>query len=261
MAHTSVRYALLFSREFSMSESVAPRRRWVFMSPRDIGLFVRSARTDKQIARLRTTSGARAAFEAAYAGNGDPWASADPRYFYQRFKYEGLMAMLPPGRRFARALDIGSGVGAMSVALTGVADEVLGLDIAQSAVDRAAKLTAARPGLNFRQGDVTALDPALDGGFDLVVVADTLYYLDAVDAQSLARVVARIAGLLAPGGMCLVANHYFFAGDRDSRLSRRIHDVFGRSAALEVVRAQRRPFYLATLLTTAARPADLPPAA
>jgi SAM-dependent methyltransferase len=241
-----------------MSEAITPRRRWLFMSPRDIGLFLRSARTDKQIAHLRRTGGARAAFEAAYAGDRDPWASADPRYLYQRFKYEGLMAMLPPGRRFARVLDIGAGVGAMSVALTGVADEVLGLDIAQSAVDRAAPLAATRPGLHFRQGDVTALDPALDGGFDLVVVADTLYYLDAVDEKSLESVVARIAGLLAPGGLCLVANHYFFAGDRDSRLSRRIHDVFARSPALATVATARRPFYLATLLRTRAPLAETP---
>jgi SAM-dependent methyltransferase len=234
-----------------MSETMAPKRRWVFMSPRDIGLFLRSARTDKQIARLRRTGGARAAFEAAYAGNSDPWASADPRYLYQRFKYEGLMAMLPPGRRFARALDIGSGVGTMSLSLTGIADEVLGLDIAQSAVDRAARL--ARPGLRFAQGDVTRLDRSLAARFDLVVVADTLYYLDAVDEESLKTVVAQIAGLLAPGGLCLVANHYFFAADSDSRVSRRIHDVFAQSAALVPIASHRRPFYLATLLQSAGK--------
>jgi SAM-dependent methyltransferase len=244
-----------------MFETTARKRRWVFMSPRDIGLFLRSARTDRQIARLRSTRGARAAFEAAYAGDGDPWASADPRYLYQRAKYEGLMAMLPQGRRFVRALDIGSGVGAMSVALTRVADEVLGLDIAQSAVDRAAALARSRPGLSFRQGDVTRLDPALAGRFDLVVVADTLYYLDDVGRESLQAVVENIAGLLAPGGLCLVANHYFFAADRDSRLSRRIHDVFARSQALVTVADHRRPFYLATLLRAAAPAAELPPAA
>jgi SAM-dependent methyltransferase len=230
------------------------------MSPRDIGLFVRSARTDKQIARMRGASGARAAFEAAYAGDRDPWASADPRYLYQRFKYEGLMALLPPGRRFAHALDIGSGVGAMSAALTMVADQVLGVDIAQTAVDRAAALCLTRPGLRFQQGDVTALDPAMDGQFDLVVVTDTLYYLDKIDTQSLTQIVARIAGLLAPGGLCLIANHYFFAGDRDSRLSRRIHDVFGQSTALVTVVSKRRPFYLATLLQKADLKDDVSPA-
>ena len=244
-----------------MFETLVPKRRWVFMSPRDIGLFVRSARTDAQIARTRATGGARAAFEAAYDGDGDPWASADPRYLYQRYKYEGLLAMLPPGRRFARAIDLGSGIGALSVALTDVADKVLGVDIAQSAVDAAAARAAARPGLSFRQGDVTALDAALDGQFDLVVVADTLYYLDAVDDFSLKTVVSRIARLLAPGGLCLVANHYFFAGDRDSRLSRRIHDAFAWSPGLRLRAAQRRPFYLAALLENAVLQAAMPPAA
>ena len=238
-----------------MSEVAAPpRSRWLFMSPRDIGLFLQSARTDAQIARIRGSEGARAAFEAAYSGSGDPWASADPRYFYQRWKYESLMAALPPGRRFPRALDLGSGVGALSLALTAVSDDVLGLDIAQSAVDHASARHAGQSGLRFAQGDVGALDPALDGCFDLVVVADTLYYLDAVDDLSLKAVVARIARLAAPGGLCLVANHYFFAGDRDSRLSRRIHDAFAWSPGFAVVSARRRPFYLASLLQALPQP-------
>lgn len=216
------------------------------MHPGDIGLFLRSARTDAQIARDRATGGARHAFEAAYSSAADPWASADPRYSYQRWKYDGLMAMLPPGRRFARALDLGSGVGTLSLALTQVADDVLGLDIAQSAVDRAHAL--ARPGLRFVQGDMAALDPALDGCFDLIVVADTVYYLDAVDDRSLKAVAARIARLAAPGGLCLLANHYFFSGDRDSRLSRRIHDAFAWSPAFDTLSTHRRPFTLATLL-------------
>ncbi len=221
------------------------------MSPRDIGLFLRSARTDSRIAADRLAHGARAAFEAAYSETGDPWASADPRYCYQRWKYQGLMASLPAGRRFARALDLGSGVGVLSLALTEVADDVLGMDIAQSAVDEAMRRAAGRPGLRFVQGDVCALDPALAGTFDLVVVADTLYYLDAVDDFSLKTVVASIARLLAPGGLCLVANHYFFAGDRDSRLSRRIHDAFIWSAGFSAISSQRRPFYLTSLLCLA----------
>jgi SAM-dependent methyltransferase len=228
------------------------------MSPRDIGLFVQSSRTDQQIARVRATEGARAAFEAAYTGSPDPWASADPRYFYQRWKYEGLMAALPPGRRFARALDLGSGVGALSLALTSVADEVLGLDIAQSAVDHATRRAAGQARLRFEQGDVNALPTTLDGKFDLVVVADTLYYLDGVDDFSLKMTASRIARLVAPGGLCLLANHYFFAGDRDSRLSRRIHDAFAWSPSFNHVETLRRPFYLVSLLSPALADARVP---
>ncbi len=219
------------------------------MVPRDVGLFLKSARTDQRIAATRATEGARAAFEAAYADE-DPWASADPRYFYQRWKYVSLMAALPAGRRFGRVLDLGSGMGGLSLALTDVSDDVLGLDLAQSAVDQATR-RVGRSGLRFAQGDVGALDPALDGAFDLVVVADTIYYLDLVDDPSLKNVAARVARLLAPGGLCLLANHYFFSGDRDSRLTRRIHDAFSWSPDLDLIFTQRRPFYLTSLLRRA----------
>jgi hypothetical protein len=64
------------------------------MTPRDIGLFLMSARTDATIAWLRATDGARAAFEAVYARWNDPWAAASPRYRYQRRKYEQVVSVL-----------------------------------------------------------------------------------------------------------------------------------------------------------------------
>jgi len=221
----------------------------MFMHPRDIALFLRSARTDAAIGRTRRTRGARAAFEAAYTAQPDPWASGDARYRYQANKYAGLMECLPPGRRFARALDLGSGIGALSRALTAVADDVLGLDIAQSAVDRARFLAGGKRNLRFDQADATDLLRALDGQFDLVVVADTIYYLDRTDDMALKAIATRMAELLAPGGLCLIANHFFFAADPDSRLSRRIHNAFTWSPHFRVVAQHRRAFYLATLLT------------
>jgi SAM-dependent methyltransferase len=221
------------------------------MMPRDIALFLQSAKTDARIASIRETDGARAAFEAAYSEREDPWASDNARYSYQRWKYESLMAALPPGRQFERALDLGCGMGAMSLALTRVSGDVLGLDIAESAVAQARRRIGIRPGLRFEQGDMSSLDPALDSRFDLVVVADTLYYLDHVDDASLKAVATLIGGLLAPGGICLLANHYFFAGDKDSRLTRRIHDAFAWSPSLDLVSTRRRPFYLTSILSRA----------
>ncbi len=218
------------------------------MLPRDVGLFLRSARTDAAIQRVRALRGAREAFEAAYTAGPDPWASGDARYRYQANKYAGLIACLPPGRRFARALDLGSGIGALSRALATVSDDVLGLDIAQAAVDRARILARDHPTIRFAQGDATALPSSLNGGFDLVVVADTIYYLDNTDDMALKAMATRIAALLAPGGICLIANHFFFAADPDSRLSRRIHNAFTWSPHFRVLAQHRRAFYLATLL-------------
>jgi SAM-dependent methyltransferase len=222
--------------------------RVVFMAPWDIGLFLRSARTDAEIARVKAKDGARAAFEAAYTNSADPWASADPKYYYQRWKYAGILDRVPRDRVFRRALDIGSGLGTLSLGLAGIAQNVLGLDIAQAAVDRATLLAGGRNGVRFAQGDVCALDKALDGGFDLVVIADTLYYLDQVDDLSLKRVAGRIARLLAPGGVCVLANHYFFPGDADSRLTRRIHQAFAWSPDFALISEHWRPFYWVSLL-------------
>ncbi len=221
-----------------------------FMSPRDIGLFVRSARTDAGIGRARATGGDCTAFDAAYAA-GDPWASADSRYLYQRRKYDALVAFLPPGRRFASVLDVGTGLGLLARRIAERADVVVGLDISQVAVLQAAALHADVPHLRFEQGDVRTLPEALDGSFDLVVLADTLYYLpQPVSDAALKAIALRVAALLAPGGLCLLANHFFFAADPDSRLSRRIHQAFAWSPGLDQVSEHRRPFYLVSVLTT-----------
>ena len=222
----------------------------MFMSPRDIGLFLRSARTDAKVLDLRRTIGAAAAFDAVYDA-GDPWASADPRYLYQRRKYDVLLGLLPK-RRFARALDLGAGSGMLSRKLAAHADLVLGIDISATAMALAVAASTHLPGLSFRQGDVLDLPADLDGCFDLLVVADTLYYLPPPLADDTLKALAqRLARLLRPGGVCLLANHYFSGTDADSRLSRRIHQAFAWSPALELVAEHRRPFYLASVLERA----------
>lgn len=213
-----------------------------FMSWRDIGLFAKSARTDAAIARL---SG-RAAFEAAYT-DPDPWASANPAYRYQRRKYEVLLSLLPD-RPYRAALDIGCGVGLMSRMLAGRAETVLGLDVAQGAVNTAMAAAAGLPGVRFEQADILDLPASLDGQFDLLILADTLYYLRPLDDRLLKHLALRTSHLLAPGGVCLLANHFFSGADADSRLSRRIHCAFTWSPGYTALSAHRRPFYLVSIM-------------
>jgi SAM-dependent methyltransferase len=219
----------------------------LFMSPRDIGLFLRSARTDARIADLRGRLGQEAAFDLMYQA-GDPWASADPRYLYQRRKYDVILGLLPR-RQFDRALDLGAGTGLLSRKLAAHANEVVGIDISASAMAQATRDSAHLPQLSFQQGDVLNLPDSLDGGFDLLVVADTLYYLPPpLQDTTLKALAQRLARLLRPGGVCLLANHYFSGADADSRLSRRIHQAFAWSPALTLTAAYRKPFYLVSVL-------------
>ena len=220
------------------------------MNLRDIGLFLRSARTDARIARLQSMYGSAAALEAVYTGDPDPWAAGSPRYRYQARKYEVLASLLPP-RRFRRALDLGCGLGLLSRHLAGCAEAVVGIDVAPSAIVSARKMHADQPNLQFEPHDLLALPSSFNSSFDLVVVADVLYYLSPLDDALLKTTALRISELLAPGGVCMLVNHYFFALDPESRRSRRIHDAFRWSPNFNLEAEYRRPFYLVALLQAA----------
>jgi SAM-dependent methyltransferase len=218
-----------------------------FMLPRDVALFLRSARTDARIDRLRSTLGSAGAMEAVYAADADPWASASPDYRYQSRKYEVLASLLPTGR-YGRALDLGCGAGLLSRHLADHADEVLGVDVSATAIARARLRNADRPNTAFEVHDLLELPAAFDGLFDLVVIADVLYYLAPLDDDLLARIAARVARMLTPGGTCVLANHYLCRLDPESRRSLRIHDAFKASNGLLPRQDHRRPFYLVSVL-------------
>jgi SAM-dependent methyltransferase len=243
------------SRLISDRDRTEPRLPWLAMLPRDIGLFIKSARTDAKVARIHREQGCQAAFETAYRESGDPWASASPRYRYQGLKYDRLVALLPR-RRFASALDLGCGLGLLSQKLAARAERVLGIDVAPTAIEHARRRGAAFGNLSFEPGDILNLPSSLNGRFDLVVVADVLYYLSPLDESVLRSVVRRIADLLTPGGTCLLANHFFFAADPESRISRKIHRAFQDCPRFAVTSEHRRAFFLATLFSE--RPHLLP---
>jgi len=220
---------------------------FMFMAPRDIGLFLRSARTDASLEVLRTELGNAGAFDEVYRG-GDPWASADPRYRYQRRKYDAIASLIPR-RHFASALDLGCGSGLLTGRIAPYADSVLGMDISAEAVAQARQAHESCPKVRFAQGDIGNLPAFLDGAFDLLVIADSLYYLPPpLDEAALATIAARLARLLQPGGVCVLANHFFSGLDPASRLSRRIHRAFSASPAFRVKSEHRRPFYLVSVL-------------
>ena len=230
-------------------------RRGAFRSLRDVGLFLTSARSDARLEALRSAHPAcSAAFDRLYesAPQNDPWASGSPRYHYQRRKYDALVAMLPP-RRFRRALDLGCGLGLLTERLASCAEEVVGIDISEVAIRCASERTRSCKNVQMRQGNLMALGAELDGRFDLVVIADTIYYLPSPIADvALKAAAARISKLLAPDGIVMVVNHYFPLPNAETRLTLRIHRAFQWSPAFVLLGEHRRAFFLATLLGKAA---------
>lgn len=220
-----------------------------FRSIHDVDLFIRSGFTDARLRRYRAGGASGAAFDRLYAGapGHDPWSAASSRSRYQQRKYDALLAMLPP-RRFGRALDLGCGAGWLTERLGAHADEVVGADISTVALAGAARRIGERPGLSWREADAGDLRLPGEAPFDLIVVADTIYYLDApIGDATIRRLAWRLSELLTPGGVLLLANHYFFVPNADTRLTRRIHDAFAWSPLLDRVAEQRQLFWLATL--------------
>lgn len=217
-----------------------------FMTLRDIAFWIRSARADAALERLRRSSNAKEAFDHLYQSARDPFAAGLPQFRYQRRKYEALIAMLPD-RAYRDVLDVGCGIGVLARQLAPHADRVLGIDLSQEAVDRARLLSASLSNIEFSQADVTCLDD--DGRrFDLIVVADIIYYLAPLTDATLKLLASRFADRLAPNGLLLLVNHFFFTVDPPSRMTRRIHEAFRWSPELVRVVERKRAFYLATIL-------------
>lgn len=214
------------------------------MQLRDIGLFIHSARTDQRLRRIRSTCGEAGSLDALYELDPDPWRSADPTFRYQRAKYQALASLIPG--ELGDVLDVGCGTGVMTRTLAERATRIVGVDVARPAIETARRTQGHN--VSFVTADLLNLNSEWDQSFDLIVLVDVLYYLSPLTDDVIKSVASRMSNLLRPNGRCLLANHFFFGLDPDSRRSRHIRDGFRWSSAFSVLAEHRRPFYVATLL-------------
>jgi hypothetical protein len=85
---------------------------------------------------------------------------------------------------------------------------VLALDGAQAALDQAAVRCRDMPWIEFRRAMVPAAFP--DGMFDLILLSEVLYFLDADDVS---RTASLAQDHLAPGGLVVLVN---WTGETDT---------------------------------------------
>lgn len=97
-----------------------------------------------------------------------------------------------PGRRFARALDLGCGTGLMADALPVEVVDLAGVDLSGRMI------SLARARNRYSELDAGDMVPWLNrqSGADLVLAADVLVYVGALEP-----VFAAVAGALLPGGL------------------------------------------------------------
>ena len=102
-------------------------------------------------------------------------------------------------RRFTRALDFGCGVGRLSLALARRFDQVVGIDIAPTMVERARRLAeTAAPNCRFIVGAEPELRALPAANFDFVLSLLVLQHQPSGEAAE--ALVAELTAKLAPGG-------------------------------------------------------------
>ncbi|GGZ63182.1 SAM-dependent methyltransferase [Streptomyces subrutilus] len=138
-------------------------------------------------------------FDALYDRAEDPWHLAERPY--ERRKYDLTLAALPQ-ERYRRAFEPACSVGELTHRLAARCDALLACDRVAPAVATARRRTAGQPHVEVRQLTVPAQWP--DGTFDLVVLSELLYYLDAATVRTL---LERTVEALEPGGT-LVTVHW-----------------------------------------------------
>lgn len=141
-------------------------------------------------------------FDRMYAGTADPW-QLSTRWYEQR-KYAITLALLPQ-RRYRHAFEPGCSIGTLTTLLAERCDHVTAVDVADEAL-RGADARLRRAG---RRHQVTLVRSSLDapwpsGPFDLLMLSEVAYYLD---ADILIKLLHRECARLPPGA-AVVAAHW-----------------------------------------------------
>lgn len=130
-------------------------------------------------------------FDDLYRADPDPWRFETSAY--ESAKYDDTIAALPASR-YSAAVEIGCSIGVLTERLAARSDAVLGIDIAQTAIDRAAARCAALGNVRFERMSLPEVMPV--GRFDLVMLSEILYYFD---SETLDRLAERLRPLCTPG--------------------------------------------------------------
>ncbi|MDT5349369.1 MAG: hypothetical protein QOH91_2656 [Mycobacterium sp.] len=172
-------------------------------------------------------------FDRMYAGDDDPWQLSSR--WYEKRKYAITMALLP-NRRYRHAFEPGCSIGTLTALLAVRCDHVTAVDVAEAALCTAdARLRAAR-----LRGQVTLARASLDdqwppGPFDLLVLSEVAYYLD---ADALAEVMREECPRLQRGA-AVVAAHWRHAVADYPLTGDRAHTIIAATPGLTSVGCYR----------------------
>jgi len=136
---------------------------------------------------------AQRCWDESYKTGELPWDTGEPEPLLVEFVTSGRVGP-------ARTLEIGAGTGTNSIWLAERGFQVLGVDVAPRAVERAvAKLNGRGLPCRFAVLDILAAGP--DGSFGFVFDRGCFHVFDEVEERT--RFAERVAAALEPGGLWL----------------------------------------------------------
>jgi 2-polyprenyl-3-methyl-5-hydroxy-6-metoxy-1,4-benzoquinol methylase len=155
---------------------------------------------------------ARDKLKRVFGRKADPYQYATSAYELTRFS---RMAALLGGRRFRSALEVGCAEGHFTRTLASLCGRVTALDLSESALRRARKLVD-QPQVTWVQANARTWKP--EGSYDLMVMAEVLYYLPAPGKgpayeKAFMLFLERLLARLEAGGLLLLAHGYGTAAD------------------------------------------------
>ena len=185
-------------------------------------------------------------FDDMYAQDPDPWRfEVSP---YERDKYMATLAALPR-QTYEAGFEVGCSIGVLTQSLAARCRSLLAVDVAASALERAALRCEPYPHVSFEQMRIPHAWP--DRSFDLVVLSEVVYYLDATDVK---RLATRLRASAQRGcDLVLVhwtgATHYPLSGDEAAEQliaalgngASRLHQAVTGAYRLDVLRMDGAP--------------------
>ncbi len=175
-------------------------------------------------------------FDALYESSEDPWDFE--RSPYEREKYERTLAALGPReRRFARGLECGCSIGVLTAMLADRCDELVAVDVSESAVKRAHRRLIAHPNVTVLRRTLPEEMPG--GPWDLIVCSEILYYWS---EELLVEAFGAMRRELASGGSILAVHWrpatrtYPLGGDE-------VHELLADNLDLEHAVSSTEPLY------------------
>ncbi|MFL9862981.1 SAM-dependent methyltransferase [Paraburkholderia fungorum] len=139
-------------------------------------------------------------FDALYKSSDDPWHLREG--WYERRKRLLTLALLPRPR-YRNAFEPGCANGELTAGLAARCDALLAADLHETAVRLTRERVAGMQQVRVEQRRVPQQWPTEAGSFELIVISELAYYLDAADLETLA---ARIAASLTPDGTLLACH-------------------------------------------------------